>query len=452
MIPRRPVRHLSRITLAGSLCMVFIGCVLSPVITDIFRQLGATEVQFGLLAGLPMAMLFMQFIGATWTNRLRHRRTAFMTLNILARLLFLPIALLPCLPGLAPATVITAMIALIALYNALQNLTLPMWLSWMSDLIPRRILSRYWGGRQRYITLTTTLIALTVTALTFYGSELPLRPLFLGLSLLGVTAGVIDILLFRSVREPPNLRTNAHPLHTLLEPLRDRNYRSIVRFSVIWTGASMLAASFMLIYTLDVLKVPLWKTSLLWCMPGIGAAIVAPLWGRLVDRYGSRPILRVCVFCKPMIVVAFLLVTPDTAMLVLAPALLFDNMLNMGIEIAMNGFMLKLAPRENRGMFIAAISALSGLAGAVGAITGGIILRHTNDFHTLLFGREWNHYQLLFLTSLLLRLPCNVLARRIREPASAPSRMVLNHLLTLWPLRVLAFPVSLYRRLRGPEA
>lgn len=431
--------------------MVFVGCVFSPVTTDIFRHLGATELQFGLLAGIPMATLFMQFLGAYWANRSHHRRPIFITLVIGARLLFLPIAVLPFLTGLPPGAAVAAMIALIVIASAIQNLTTPMWLSWMSDLIPRRILSHYWGVRQRYLTLTATLTALTVTAITFYGSELPLLPLFLGLSVLGVAAGVIDIWLFRTVHEPPNVRTDAHLLQTLLAPLRDRNYRSFVRFSVVWTAVSMLAAPFMQLYTLDVLKVPLWKTALLWCMPGIGAAMVAPLWGRVVDRFGSRPLLRVCVFLKPATVLVFLLVTPELAMPVLAVALLLDNMLNMGIEIATNGVMLKLAPRENRPMFIAAIAALSGLAGAAGAIAGGVILRHTNSVHFDLFDRTWNHYQLLFLASFLLRLPCNLLVKRIHEPDSAPSRMVLNHLMEIWPLRVFAYPVELYRKLSGPE-
>jgi hypothetical protein len=57
--PFKRTRHLARITTAGSLCMIFVACVSSPVTTDLFRSLGTTEFQFGLLGGLPLAMLSM---------------------------------------------------------------------------------------------------------------------------------------------------------------------------------------------------------------------------------------------------------------------------------------------------------------------------------------------------------------------------------------------------------
>ena len=449
--PFRRIRYLERVTLSGALCMIFVGCVNSPVFTDVFRRVGATELHFGLLSGIPMAMLVMQFIGAYWTNRMRHRRGWFMTLVIASRLLYLPLAVLPFCTGASPGSVIIAMIAILSLSSALTQITLPMWLSWMGDLIPRRILSRYWGGRQRVLTLTLTGTSLLVTAIAFYGHAIAPRMIYLLLAAVGVTAGVLDILQFRHIREPPNLRMDAHPLHILMQPLRDKHYRAMVLFSVAFSGVSMLAAAFMQIYTLDVLQVPLWQTALLWCAPGLGAATVAPLWGRLADRFGSRPILRVCVALKPIIALVFLFVTPATAVPVLAVALLLDSMLNSGNEIATNGFMLKLAPRENRSMFIASITALSGMASAAGAITGGLVLSHTSTFHLALFGREWNHYQLLFLVSFLLRLPCIRLARRIHEPESARSRVVVSHLLGLWPLRMFVFPVGLYRRIRFPD-
>lgn len=445
------IRYLHDITLAGSLCMVYVGCVSSPVATDFFRSVGATEFHFGLLGGLPMVMLLMQYVGAWWTNRMVHRRRWIVPMVIVARLLYLGVALLPFVSDLPPKTALALMIGLLALSSAIANMTVPMWFSWMGDLIPRRILNRYWGGRQRTTTLTLTLTSLAITTFTFYLQDFPVGPLYVALVCIGCTAGAIDMLLFLRVREPPNDVTREPLLATLLAPLRMPNYRSLVRFLCAHGAAGMLAAVFMLIYTLEVLRVPLWVTALLWCLPGLGGALVAPAWGRLADRHGHRPILRVCVAFKPGIVLAFLLVTPEHACWVLAPALFFDSMLNAGIENATNGYMLKLAPRRNRSMFIAAISSLSGLCGGLGAIAGGLILSATSEWSVELAGREWNHYQLIFFLSLLLRLPCIPLAGRIREPDSARSRVVVNAILDTWPFRFFSFPVGLYRRTRFPD-
>ena len=445
------IRYLERISVAGSLCMVFIACVTSPVTTDIFRHLGASSFQFGLLNGLPLIMLAMQFAGAYWTNRMRTRKRWFMVLIILARLLYLPVAILPFLGGASREAVVAAMIALIALGSGIANLTIPMWYSWMSDLIPRRVLNSYWGNRQRSLTLTLTLAALAVTVLTFYGAAIPIDWLFLILVLVGCTAGTIDILLFRAIREPPNVTTDAHPWTVLMQPLRDRDYRSMVVFQCVFNGLSMMAAAFMLVYVLDVLRIPLWQASLVWCVPGLGMAVVSPFLGRLSDQYGHRPVMTLCVALKPVVALAFLLISARTAVAVLTPVLFVDAMLNAGLAISTNGYMLKKAPRANRSMFIAAMSALTGVSMGFGAILGGVFLQHTAGFELAFAGRVWGNFQLLFFINVILRVLCIPLARRVREPASAPSRVVMAHIMGTWPLRMLAFPVGFYRRMRFPD-
>lgn len=445
----QPVRYLRRITLAGMLCMIYVPCVSSPVTTDFFRSLGATEFHFGLLSGLPLTCIVFQFLGAHLSNRLRRRRTWFISLTIAGRLLYVPVALLPLVPGIPRNVLVGAQIGLIALGSALQTVTYPMWMSWMGDLIPRRILSRYWASRQRYLTLTMMVVSLTITVVTLWLHGLSVQTLFAVLALIGCTAGTIDLLLFLDIREPPNAVTTEHPWDTLREPLQDRNYRKLVRFLCVWNVASTCAAVFMQIYTLQVLRVPLWLTALVWCAPSLGIALISPLWGRLNDRFGSRPVLRVCVALKPLIVLVFLLVTPELAVPVLAVALFLDSLLNAGIELSTNSYMLRMAPRENRPMFIAMTSGLAGLSAGVSAILAGVFLRETSGFTLELAGREWNHYQLIFLISFLLRLPCIALAGRIREPDSARSRVVLEYLMGLWPMRAFLLPVDLYRRLAG---
>jgi hypothetical protein len=113
--------------------------------------------------------------------------------------------------------------------------------------------------------------------------------------------------------------------------------------------------------------------------------------------------------------------------------------------IAMNGYMLKMAPRENRSMFIAATTALAGVLGGLGSVAGGLFLHQTESFSLLMFGRHWTNYHLLFLLSFFLRLLCIPMALAVREPTSAESVKVINYMMGLWPMRMLMFPVGLYR-------
>jgi len=446
-----PLRgYFSRITVAGCLAMVYVTFVSSPVTTEFFRNLGATDLHFGLIGGIPMIMLSMQFVGAYVSGRVARRKPWFIVFLVAGRFVYLPIAFLPfCTDAERCPRVIAAIIVLMGFGAAALNFGSPFWFSWMGDLIPRRILNRYWGTKHRYMTLVWTMAFLAVAVFMFYSEGLSPRVAFSILASVGVIAGVVDVLLFIRVKEPPNHKVGPrHPLEILFEPLAHKEFRTMIRFRCAFAASMMVAAAFMQVYILKVLGLPVWLTTLMWCSVGLGGALIARTWGFIADHHGHRPVILLCACFKPAIALAFLLVTPRFAFPVLAVAFLFDSMLNAGQQIAVNGYTLKMAPRENRSMFVAAGMALAGFAGGLGAIAGGLFLRHTEGFAIDAFGRRWVNYHLVFLASVVLRALCIPLAASIREPASANTIVVANYLRGAWPLRLILYPVGLYRRAR----
>jgi MFS family permease len=203
----------------------------------------------------------------------------------------------------------------------------------------------------------------------------------------------------------------------------------------------------MQVYVLKVLGLTLWKTTLIWCAAGIGVAFVSSLRGRIADRYGHRPILAVCMGLKSFIVVAFLSATPKTAIWLLPAAVLFDSLWDAGLMVAANGYMLKIAPQQNRSMFIAVITGLSGICGGIGAMAGGGFLELTSPFSLDFVGRHWTSCHLMFAANIVMRVACISLAYRVREPKAGSTEKVLNVIRGTWPMRFILFPVGMYRRL-----
>jgi len=449
--PKRPpstLRYsLSRITIAGCLAMVYMTAVTSPATTQFFRVLGANEFHFGLLGGIPMAMLFLQFVGALITNKLRRRKPVFVVAVVLARMAYLAIAFLPLLlPASRRGEIMVLLIILIAAINAVTNLITPLWLSWVGDLIPRRRLNSYWGKRHLWMQLTWACSYVVVGAYTYY-TEQPITVVFPVLVAIGVVAGVADICLFLRVDEPANpVLADIPILQVLTEPLRHPDFRTFVVYSCAWTASAMVGAAFMRIYVLEVLGLPLWLSIFYWALYGLGSVSVASVWGRLIDQHGSRPVMVLCSWFKPVIALTFMLVTPKVALFVLPPAFVFDSAVNAGMMVARNGYMLTIAPRENRSMFIAAIMGLAGICGGVAAITAGAFLRSISSFEWQFAGRDWNHFQVLFAMSAVLRFSCIPLARRIREPKSSHSMHLLTVMRGVWPFRFFLFPIGFYRR------
>jgi MFS family permease len=444
-------RNLALVTIGGCLAMVYVSCVNSPFTTDFFRDLGTSDFQFGLLTGLPLVALGLQFAGAYLqiSGLVDRRKPFFMAMLIGCRLLFLPIALLPLLmPGVPGATWVLPFILFITISGGMNHLATPMWLSWMGDLVPRRILNRYWAERQRYMQLVWTAAYLGVAVFALYGAGVPVRQAFALLVGVGLVAGVVDIILFIWVREDPPARVPmAGLLPTLTEPLRDPNYRRIIAFSTVFSFATMFGAAFMQIFVLKELHVPVWKANLMWCLIGIGGAAVSRTWGRVADRHGQRPLMLMMIIAKPWVALAFMLATPENAFWMLGIVLFFDSMANCGYLIAMNGFMLKATPTETRPMFVAATHAINGVAGGLGAILGGAYLGWVGDVTFHFAGRSWNNYHLLFFVSFSMRLFCIYMASKIREPESTPTGQVWGELVDQWPPRYLMYPFILYRRL-----
>ncbi len=442
-------RSLRLVTIGGCLAMIYGVGIGSPATTEFFRAIGANEFHFGLITGIPMIMLLMQFIGAVALNRARRRKPLFIWCLIICRLVYLPIAFLPfILGGAGHPLMIPIVISLLALSTATHNFAIPFWFSWMADLIPKRIINRVWGWRQMAMHITWTAAFLMVT-LALYLIEKPVIILFPALVVIAVIAGVTDILLFLNVNEPPNLvMTQSRPWADFMAPLRHPLYRRFVAFSCAWSFSCTLAASFMLLYVLKVLHLAPWKASLIWCVQGIGMAVASSMWGRLADRYGNRPVLKLCTTLKPMIVIIFLLLTPKNVVWLLPLAFLPDGMLNAGNTLVTNGYMLSIAPRENRSMFIAAITGLAGVCGGVAAMAGGALLSRISGWESSFLGHPLNPFHAVFGLSLLLRLACQPLVWRIKEPGSKHTRQIIGAMMDEWPMWIVRFPVGLYRRYR----
>lgn len=434
---RKSIRRSTQlITLGSCLYIIYESCVRSPVTTKFFEHIGATAFHIGLLEGVPTILTVMFFFGALLVNRLTHRKPLFLALFITARLLYIPVAFMPLIfPSMNVNWLMGIIIALFAVHYAMTNVGETLFLSWTADLIPHRILNRYWGGRRRWMSWMKA-VSLWVVAGFIYGTHWPVTTKFQMLVCVGVFAGITDILLFLRVHEPTHLTVrNRRVLHILLEPLRDRGYRSFLIFKCIWGVSTIIVYGFGTYYLLKVLNVPLTTVLLLHSVHMVGLALTSGRWGRLADKHGHKPVLAVCLMFKPLYALAFLLVTSDTVMWVLLPVSIVDGLINGGLFVAENGYSMKRAPRENRSMFLAAVGGLTGICGGLAAIGTGKFIEVNSGWSAHLLWRDWNIYQIVFFVSFFMRGGCAFLVHIIHEPDSSPPGRVARDIISLLPWR-----------------
>ena len=428
--------------------MAYTQLTTSPANIALARSLGATGLHIGILEALPTAMLFMQFVAAVYVNTLRYRRRLWIGVSIAQRLMLLPPALgIVLVPGLANHTWLWLVIGAAALNHGLMHFGSPMWMSWMGDYLPRQGLSRFWGLRQFWMQWTAALSLLAGACLMLV-SGWPIRSAFAVIIAVAATAGLLDVLTYLYVDEPPvTPLPQASLRRVLLDPFRNPPFRTFIAYSCFWNFACMVGAPFISMFLLQYVGMSLGMVLLVWAVSWVGGAVFSNAMGRLAERYGHRPLLILCTVFKPlnMLVLLVLPRNPTLAFWLVTPAFMLDALLNAGIAIATNGFLLKNSPRQNRSMFIAAGTAVAGIVGGVTAVAAGLIVTGLGQWSVSWGSIEVTAFHVMFAVSLVLRVLSIEWVRRVEEPAASEVREVLVQLVGASPFRSLRFPVDLYR-------
>ncbi len=439
------------IIVAGCLAMVYLNCTRGAQHAQFARALGASEIHFGILGALPPILLFLQFIAGLQAGRMQRRKRIWIVLMVMARTLPLPIALLPwVVPSSPMALKIWSLIMLTACEVALTTYSTPLFFAWMGDLLPHRNLNAFWARRRQWLSVSQATSMLATAIFFYFFQSVPIIHTFLVVSIVGVIAGVWDILLFTRIPEPPIERSETPRWTRLLEPFRNRQFRLFMINSTTWTFAAMLSAPFMRLYLLKEMNLAVHWVIALFMFHALGGALFARSIGALIDSVGHRPLIVLCTALKSLITIAMMLVVPGPWLLILIPVFLFDNVLNTGLLVARNGFMLKLSPRENRSMFVAAVLATSGLAGGAASLISGFVLEALPPDMGQVGAYTVTPYRVIFAISATLRLLNMITASAIHEPESREPREVLVEVIGPAVLRWLRFPLGYFSR-HDPE-
>ncbi|MBM4075592.1 MAG: MFS transporter, partial [Planctomycetes bacterium] len=409
------------IVVAGCLAAIYTQLTTSPATIAYAKSIGANELHIGILGALPTLMLFMQFVSGVVVNHLTYRRRLWFWTTMIHRLLLLPTALGPWIfPDLRNETWVWTLIIATTLNQALLHFSSPLWLSWMGDYLPHQGLSHFWGNRHFWMQITAA-TSLCAAAFLLMKSGFEIDVGFSILTIVGVACGVADLLLFFRVHEPPVCRVPSPKLTTVLAaPFRNKNFRRYIRFMCYWNFAAMVGSPFISLYLFSEVGLDLFRVMLLSAISWVGGAMFSRWLGKLADLYGTRPVLEMCMALKSSLMLAILIVpsNPNMVFWFLAPFYMLDAVLNVGILIANDGFMIKNSPSENRTMYIAATQALAGVVGGVTSIGVGWLMMSFSDFHTTLAGWSVGHFQIVFLSSFILRLTALILIRTVSEPNS----------------------------------
>lgn len=387
-------------------------------------KLGANNVQIGLMSTVPMLFVVMQLFASALVERGVSRRSMTIAGALANVSCWAFVILIPYAAGwAAPAVKVGALIAIITLVTVFAHISGNARGSWLGDLIPAGLRGTFFGRLNMYAGIVGTVFALVEGAFLDRVRHMGLGA-FGWLFGFGIMFGMLNALLFVPQPDLPLARPPAGSRFVRLarETFTNVQLMLLMAWGLLWSLQS-IAGPFYATYMLRDLKMPFLGVGAVNAVATLTMLAASPFWGRMVDRYGSRPVLIACTATLAPIPLIWLGMTSARAVYAAIPPLnLLAGFAVAGVSVAVNTLIYKVTPSVGRSVQFAVYSSVVMLGAAPMPALGGHLpgLLHHLGIHADL--------RVTFYLAVPFIAAAAWVARRISEPDSLPTRELIRNL------------------------
>lgn len=389
-------------------------------LTAFALYLGANSFQIGLLAAIPSLLAGVGFFSAYLANLMGKRKILCVLNSAIGRGLFIAFVI-PLAFRLRIS--LPLFFTVIFLYNLLLNFANNLWMSWMSDLVPRTERGRFFG-------LRNTLLSAMGMVVNYAGGMLLDRMnqpsaflVIFSISIFFSTLAGITL----SRQPEPAFEKKIIPLKEIfLNPLRDREFRALVAFVSFWYFFAGFSAPFWVVHMIQNLKMSFSTIAIFSIIAGITSLIFQLFWGRLIDRTKSKPILTIN-FLGIMIVPLFWLFARQGFALPVWFDAFFSGIFWSGVNLSLFSILLSLTEdKEAKESYFAVFSTITGLCGFLSSVLGGWLAQVMSHLQFFIFGQRFINFHILFFSTFFFRLVSLIFLKRVTEKEAYPARYALQ--------------------------
>lgn len=381
----------------------------------------------GLLTAMPFVANFLQIFAMPLLLRWRPPKT----LTVLAAVgnliswAVLPF-LMEFLPRDQPERAATAFIAWFFVASCFSAVAGVAWNAWVQEWVPARVRGKYFGRRNRLLQISV-LLFLLITGWALSRWDYSLR------AFQAIILGAVGLRVFsltwqwRSPTRPhrPLPRSELSLREQLGVLRRSSSFLWFVAFGAVWQFSANCIGPFYQVFLFEQLHLSAFDVGLLATVSALGGALALPGWGKLLDRYGNRPVMAVSLLVWQVVNVLWCFLEPNSRTIVYIIWAL-GGMTSMG-AIASAGFvlgqftiLLRLIPLEAKGLAIGFNLAITSLAAAVAPILGGYALQAA-----LAHGvNPLPAYRMAFLVQPAIAIAGCALLLKVHEPRASSLTMV----------------------------
>lgn len=371
--------------------------------TGYAEYLGAGDFIYGVLTAIPLAAAFFQIPFSALVSRTQKRKRYMMTYGVISRAMWILVGLVPYfIPADKSLLRIWSVIFLIGVSSALSSFINVCWMPWMADLVPIGIRGRWLSKKDGITSVASVTMGLIVAGI------LDRMPGITGYTIVFVMGGILGVLdmccfgLMKEVYRTPPVTVKLLPVFRQI--ISNKPFFRFVIFWTAWSFTSNMSGAYLSRYALTEMKLTYMQYTL--CSQVASAAVtvtVVHLWGKLLDRFGSKTVMWLSCVVGSMTHLFYLFSTPGN----IWPTLL-HNVVGAtfwsGSNLAATSLQLSASPDAERPTYIAFFSCVTSLFGSfLGILTGGAILEGVQS-SAVLSSMISDRYQFMFVIAVSLRL------------------------------------------------
>jgi MFS family permease len=396
------------------------------------KSLDASATTLGLIAGMLPILVILQIPAARFVDAAGYKKFVLSGWSI--RTVFVALMVLVPLSAsvLSPGARLGIVLVLLFCFNVSRGISSCGWLPWIASIIPESTRGRFLTREGTMVNLAS-FTAFWLAAFVLGGEPRPWH--FASLFLFSAVCAGVSLIFLRAI--PAETRVEAHQQSKrprLTDMLKIRPFRRLLQLNVVWALANGGVLTFLVAWLKTEVQMPEHHILMLSSVIFVGALLNQLFVSRILDRFGSRPVLMTGLLVLLVLLATWTAITGG----VLNPLLplIAVMMLVLGIGGSMvNLANLRLAmltvPEIGRSHYFAVFSVVTSVSLGVAPMLWGVLVDAVSGLSRMLGSHfELNAWSLLFALMTLLFAIAFLVSTRLEEPKSvrweALMRLVMN--------------------------
>lgn len=381
-------------------------------LTSFALYLSLNNFHLGLLSAIPSLLAGVGFFSAYISNIFGKRKSLCTLAAGIGRGIFIVI-LIPLILNLKIS--IPLFFFTIFLFNLLMNFLSNLWLSWMTDLVPDEIRGRYFGIRNTIISAIGMLI-------NYAGGKIldvvEKNNAFIMIFSMSIICSTISAILLAFQSEPEFEKKEVSLKEIFISPFKDKDFISLIKFVSFWYLLAGIATPFWVVHMVQNLKMNYTNIAVYSIIAGIISLLFQIIWGKLIDKVKSKPILIINFLGICFLPLFWLIARSDFVLPIWIDAFL-TGIFWSGVNLSLFNILLTLVEEKKlKEAYFALFSTITGLCGFLSSLLGGFLAEMLKSFNYHTIFQDFKNYHILFLLVVIFRFLSIPLLFKVNEKES----------------------------------